>query len=198
MARALGLPRLAAGRYSGNAPSGPVEVFTIGLGAANVPVQQVNDRDVVILGGVAGALDPQLKSGDVVVEAEAGKELGTIVFHGKIETVDRVLGGLEEKAQLFRKTAALAVDMEGAVVRRLFPHFVHVRGIVDTAADVLPVVFRSMVDEAGKVRPVRLLRLLLTQPWLIKDLLRIGRQNAQAESAMAQTVMRMVIGWKGQ
>jgi 4-hydroxy-3-methylbut-2-enyl diphosphate reductase len=130
---------------------GGVRVARTGMGAK----AKAADAPVVVVAGVCGAVDPELRSGDVVVATElrdgdeairrvagwatlarALRGRGLRVFTGPIFTGDRVLGAAEREA--LREAGVLAVDMESS---RLAPSdarpFGVVRVVVDTAGQGL-------------------------------------------------------------
>jgi 4-hydroxy-3-methylbut-2-enyl diphosphate reductase len=108
--------------------------------------------DVVVVAGVAGALDPSLRSGDVIVASEVRDEHGRILLRasaplaaelrrmglrvhtGPIASSDHIVHGAERER--LAETGALAVDMESAaIVRALHEQelpIAVVRVIVDT------------------------------------------------------------------
>jgi len=126
---------------------GGVRAVRTRMGAAARPAL----GDVVVVAGVAGAVDPSLAAGDVVVATElrtadgvvrtlAGtstlarslRRRGLQVVAGPVFTADRLLGPVERAA--LRADGVVAVDMESA---RLAPDdgrpFAVVRTIVDAA-----------------------------------------------------------------
>jgi 4-hydroxy-3-methylbut-2-enyl diphosphate reductase len=133
--------------------------------------------DAVVMAGVAGALDPALRAGDVVVATEvqdvegavpvaAGAPLvaelrrrGLRVHHGPIVTVDKLKLGHTDRAALAAH-GAIAVDMESApLVRGVHARpdpvpVAVVRVIVDTVDTPL---LRMQTVPAG-IRALRVLR----------------------------------------
>ncbi len=95
----------------------------------------------LISAGFAGALAPELRVGDLVVDTEvpqwgalAGR-MGAVA--GRIQTVDHVVCTATERRELAARTGAIAVDMESAAVaevarRRGLP-YAAVRSITDSA-----------------------------------------------------------------
>jgi 4-hydroxy-3-methylbut-2-en-1-yl diphosphate reductase len=132
--------------------------------------------EAVVVAGVAGALDPGLRAGDVVVATEVRdlhggvvplpaaaplvaelRRLGLRVHGGPIVSTDHIVAGDAERAALAR-SGALAVDMESAPVALAagdVPLAV-VRVIVDTPATPLA----RLATIAAGVKALRTLRKL--------------------------------------
>jgi adenosylhomocysteine nucleosidase len=148
----------------------------------------------IILAGFAGALDPSLKVGDVVVEGWSGEPLGFRC--GKIHTAGEIVATPAAKAVLFAATRALAVDMEGEIVRQaantLGVPFLHVRAITDSAADSLEPAVLGFVDDVGSVRPMALTLGLLRRPGLIPELSRLGVNARLAGRNLGNIVTRFM------
>ena len=149
--------------------------------------------------GMAGALDPALAPGSVVLPRELIAADGArfeasptwrarvaaalipvrAVTEGILLSSDRAIETPSDKAAAFHRCGAAAVDMESAAVAqvaaRLNLPFIAVRVIVDTAADQLP---RSVVaaSRAGRVKFARLIGGLLLAPGEIAGLIRLARR----------------------
>ena len=158
--------------------------------------------------GLAGALDPSLRAGSVVLPNEIISRDGLCcpvspewrarfaaaisaqrpVAGGKLLTSSRALDAVAEKAAAFRETGAVAVDMESLAVAQVagtrnLP-FIAVRVIVDTAADMLP---RAVVAASrnGRVRIWPLIGGLAAAPREIAPLLRLAQRYRAAIRALA-------------
>ena len=149
-----------------------VTYHLMGLGAARVP--QLQPTTVVIVAGLAGALDPKLRVGDLVLDTDIAGLPTELPWHcGAIHTTDRLVATVAEKAALFRETYALAVDMEQASVRRALPQATRViglRAISDGANFAIDPAVLRMIDGTGRPRPLGVLSTLVRRPGLIPHL----------------------------
>jgi adenosylhomocysteine nucleosidase len=153
--------------------------------------------------GMAGGLDPALPAGTICVPelviAPDGatfatdhhwRELTTAaivsrctVVSGKLLSSGRAIEDVAGKAAAFRKTGAVAVDMESAAVAKVAAAhdlpFLAVRVIVDTALDALPDAVVAATDTAG-LRLSRLVFGILKSPGELGPLLRLASRYRTA------------------
>ncbi len=167
----------------------------------------------IILAGFAGALDGALSVGDIVIDGPSGPETDAAaaargpaalavelaralaprhIVCGRIATATGVVATVANKQLLHKQTGALAVDMEqtvaSAYARRLGAMFLAVRAISDAASETLPPDVLGCVNAFGQVRPAALARAVARRPGIIKDLLRLGRNAAAAETALGDAL----------
>lgn len=152
----------------------------------------------VISFGVAGGLDPTLKSGDVVVATEVvtgdgrwlaglslNDELVERVALGRRRVVRGGLAGAEEvvaaqscKAALRLETGALAVDMESHIAAAYATEaglpFAALRVISDPASRALPALARSAIKPNGKIDLAKILGGVVRNPRTLRALVSTG------------------------
>jgi adenosylhomocysteine nucleosidase len=152
----------------------------------------------VISFGVAGGLDPSLRSGDVVVATEVmsgdarwlagltlSEELITSVALGRSRVIRGGLAGVEEvvvaqacKAALHKETGAAAVDMEShiaaAYAAKAGLPFAALRVISDPASRALPALARSAIKPNGDIDLRMILRGLVRNPRTLRALVSTG------------------------
>jgi adenosylhomocysteine nucleosidase len=163
--------------------------------------------DALVSFGLAGGLDPALSAGAIVLPSEVicvpdgalsaardwrervGRALASSqpVVGGKLLTSPKAITGVLEKADVFRATGAVAVDMESFAVAqtaavRGMP-FLAVRVIVDTARDALPRAV-MVANESGQVRLWRLIGALLATPADIVGVIRLGGRYRVASRSL--------------
>ena len=154
--------------------------------------------------GLAGGLAPDLLAGallvpefvlsadgtrwltDPTLSAHFGKRAGTL-FAG-----DMVLGSRAEKQHAWRRTGALAIDLESGEVARAAAAFrlpfAVLRAVCDPADQDLPVAAMAALSAAGRIRLWSVLRSLAGSPGQLPNLLRLGRETAAARGALRTRV----------
>ncbi|WP_183258453.1 phosphorylase [Bradyrhizobium sp. CIR48] len=152
----------------------------------------------VISFGVAGGLDPSLRSGDVVLATEVldgdtrwaaglslGDELIDRLTSGRRRVVRGSLAGAEEvvtkracKAALHSETGASAVDMESHIAAAYAAEaglpFAAVRVISDPAHRALPALARAAIKPNGQIDLAAVLRGIVRNPATLHALVSTG------------------------
>lgn len=164
--------------------------------------------------GIAGALDPALESGDLVlansVRAPGGQHYAVDKtwrlavaesLHGPAATLHQgvILGSTETLLTADQKTAAfaasgcLAVDMEShavaAVAARHGIPFLALRAIADTADTPLPAFVTTAVKTDGETAVLRAMGALAIRPWQLPAALRLGRRSNLALARLEEAVL---------
>ena len=154
--------------------------------------------------GLAGALDPALHPGDVVLSStiispdgakvpadeawrdriSADLEAANIRFRiGAIAGLDELVRLAETKRALFSGTGAVAVDMESHAVMRIAAAagipFLVVRVIADSAADEVPRAAASALNASGGVALFRMLGALVIRPRDIAGMTMLARRSTK-------------------
>ena len=169
--------------------------------------------------GIAGALKPGLRAGDIVISTEVVDEdrnwlssdnlrprIGDLVaeigaVEGPVLGAQLPLATKRDKRQAWKDTGAIAVDMESVVVARaaaaLGIPFVVLRAIADPAARELPPA--ALVPLGGDGRPAiaQVLASVLARPRQLPSLLTVAREARQALQALvgpAQALNRVLAG----
>jgi hopanoid-associated phosphorylase len=152
----------------------------------------------VISFGIAGGLDPALKSGDVVVATEVlagdarwlaglalNDELVARVALGRRRVVRGGLAGVEQviaaragKAALWSETGAAAVDMESHIAAAYAAEsglpFAALRVISDPASRALPAIAMSAIKPNGDIDLRKVLRGVARNPLSLRALVSTG------------------------
>lgn len=152
--------------------------------------------DAVLSAGICGALDPDLRVGDIVV-ANAVNEIPVQVVSGpeprlvaNIASIDRVVGTVEEKKDLFR-SGAVAIEMEAAgVLQRAqelgMPCFC-VKAVSDVADEAFALDLNAARNQSGRFSVARILGQALRHPVTVgPELLRLRRNSARAAKALGE------------
>jgi hopanoid-associated phosphorylase len=157
--------------------------------------------------GIAGALAPDLKPGDIVLSTEVIDEdqrwlssaslrlrlpellEQTGAIEGPVLGARAVLATQADKHRAWRETGAIAVDLESVVVARaaaaLGIPFLVLRAIADPAARGLPPAALVPLKMDGNPDFGRVLASVLRRPRQLPSLLGVAREARQALQALA-------------
>lgn len=191
--------------------SGTLELLTCGMGVerATALCRQLEARENTVrslaLIGWAGGLDPRLTAGTVLLGDVAINERGQRspcaviplagATVGPLLTVEHPLLTSRSKSQA-RHSTAIAAEMEAYPLaawawQRGIP-FVHVRVVLDAAAEDLPDVGAAL-DPLGRPRLLPLARQFLAHPGLIRAVARIGRRATSLNPALGAAARAMAL-----
>jgi len=150
--------------------------------------------DRIVLAGLAGALSAELKTGDVVIDELSTWDAPNLPGRrGKFYTADRIIEARDQKAELFRATGAVLVDMESDAVRtfaaaRRIP-YLGIRAVLDQADETLDPRLLTLTDTRGRIRPISLATRL---PILLPTLLRMRSKSAVAMRSLCEVIRRTI------
>lgn len=190
---------------------------------AAVLTRQLTDSGVAALlsFGIAGALDPQIDCGELIVTDRVKghdgedfdcdrrwretltRKLGEAAIHlrvGSLLASTRTLRQASEKSAAYRDSGCLATDMESGAVAAIANErglpFLAVRAVADRAGDTLPALVETAVKPNGRAAVARAVGALLRHPGDIPATLRLARQNelALARLRMLETVKGALFG----
>lgn len=174
---------------------------SIGYDAANQAAEKLIDLNInaLISWGVAGALDPTLESGDLIIAnsiisgnknnqatAKWQKEL-LAFFTGRVQKAlnadiyssSEICSTIEDKKILFGKTNAIAVDMESAAITETAINnnldFAVIRSIADKADMAIPEAVLKYTDNQGNPDILKFIGSCLSKPGQIKELLTLAK-----------------------
>lgn len=171
-----------------------VTLAVIGVSAKTLP-----DRagDLVVMAGLAGALDASLAIADLVADDWAdGLEIPSGVRGGKMLCTQRIASTASEKSALFEDTRCAAVEMENQIVREWAKshgaQFCAIRSISDRADQPLDPALLTMIDPWGRPKLLPLLRLIVLRPSVILNLMRVGANSTKAARRLGEAVRDLV------
>jgi hypothetical protein len=156
----------------------------------------------VVTSGFAGGLDPRLRVGTVVYDADPGfPGLEGLAAMDAVATrfhlSERIVTSVTEKETLRRQTGADVVDMESDVIRRWSRArglaSATVRVISDGAGEDLPLDFNRLLTSDFRLRPGRLALVLAGRPGKLRELLRFHRRIRQAAGRLSEVLLSGVV-----
>lgn len=175
-----------------------VRVLITGMGARNaeraVRVELEKLRPSRVLScGFAGALDLELKIGEVVTSRElplSGAKPVTFTC------ATRVAITVAEKSALRSRTGADAVEMESAIISRLCRangiECATLRAISDTAYEDLPLDFNALMNDEDELSFLKLTISILRRPTALPGLIRLGRNSRLAAHNLAAVLAKLI------
>lgn len=164
--------------------------------------------DALVSWGSAGALDPKLNAGDLLLpdriihpdgeeywpdsqwfqrtrdalRGEFAVRKGTLLQNPILVSTTR------DKQELYKALQAVAVDMESAALAQIAQQrnvpFLTVRAIADTASQGMPKVIRHAIEVQGHIKYARLFRDLCLRPGDLPALFTLGRHFLSARKTL--------------
>lgn len=190
----------------------PIEIRCAGADPARAAAEAAGlvagGADLLLSFGFAGALDPRLAPGDLLladrvlgprgiahgtdpdIDARLAAALAPLlrVRTGAILGVERVIDRPAEKARLFAETGALAVDMESLPLAAASAGraLLVLRAIADPAARAIPRAALGALDGKGRLRIGNLLAALARNPGDLGGLAALARDSGAARASLGR------------
>jgi adenosylhomocysteine nucleosidase len=160
--------------------------------------------------GTAGALSPELLPGSLVLPKVVTTSSGArfhvdsewrarvvrrlqgrlAISNGPMVESQTVVAGIADKAQLFARVGAAAVDMESGVIAQAAARagvpFLAIRAIADSATTGIPADVLSMFGAHGQWRLSAVVPAVLRRPPVVVDCLRLLRDIRAAYASLRQ------------
>lgn len=157
--------------------------------------------------GCAGALNPEMKVGDILMPEiilADGKEIPVSlkaeiyakdakVSFSSLIAVREIISTFEAKDSLWRKTGAVAVDMESGAAALSGLPFGVLRVICDEAAQTLPPAALLPLNKQGKPDLYAIFASLLQKPFQIFALLKLGKNAFIAQASLKKFLKEFVL-----
>lgn len=183
-----------------------VSVLVTGMGRKNAERALLQSLPQTLPGlvltcGFAGALDPRLKIGDVVFEADPESRLAPMLQEAgaapaKFHCATRVAVTIPEKTALRKSTGADVVEMESQFIRQICREkkisSVTIRAISDSALDDLPLDFNELMTEDDTLSFPKLAVALMKSPGKIPQLMQLQKNTRFAAEKLATVLEKLL------
>jgi nucleoside phosphorylase len=162
--------------------------------------------DLLISAGFAGALNDQLKVGDLLLAKNFASarldEVRLLLSNLQVQVEDlfttaHIVGSREERYQIAKSTGAVAADMETEFIARACAEhalpMLSLRAVSDTPAQPLPAPPGVLFDvEEQKTRVPRLAAHLITHPAAVLKLMRFLSQIRKARNRLTRAIVDLL------
>ncbi len=167
--------------------------------------------DVCISSGLAGGLKETYGRGEVLAAAQVAELPGKSAVRCDAELVERaracgarvverfltslsVISSSAEKMALGAKGDAVEMESAGVLAAAVAAQVpaVAIRVVSDDAGQDLPVDFNRVLNAKGKLRPVRLLSSIASEPARLRGLLQLAGDSRKASATLAEFLERYI------
>lgn len=183
-----------------------VAIILTGMGRKNAEISFRSalaqwHPELVITGGFAGGLDPNLKIGAVVFEADDSFPSSTALLSAGARSVrfhcaDHVVATAAAKSELWTSTQAHAVEMESSIIRSICREHgipsATVRVVSDAADEDLPLDFNRLMTPDLRIHYPALACALLKSPGKIPELMRFQKRIRAASAKLAEALKQAI------
>lgn len=189
----------------------------IGDNSARAAMQSLlkHNIDGVVSWGVAGAIDPKLNFGDILISETVlynndkytcslnwfnniNQELQnnySFIKSGMMVTNQEICSSIENKTSLYENTGASAVDMESGAIAELAQSenidYLILRAISDNANTAIPEVVTNHTDNLGRPDLFPFLFSCIKQPGQIIELVKLARCYKKALSNLGGIALNL-------
>ena len=197
-----------------------VRALLTGVGADNavrsIATSLDEMPDLCITAGLAGGLNPQYRTGEVLVaRAVCDATGGTLAYSNerlfssavdcgakpasRLISVSRIVRTVQEKSRL--SASADAVDMESfAIIKELSGlgvPCVAIRSVSDSSEMSVPYDFDRALDASGRIRLAHVLGQVVRDPRRVWPLVRLGVRSSRAAVSLARFLDAYVVSLAG-
>jgi adenosylhomocysteine nucleosidase len=180
---------------NGAGPKLAAQAVEIAMRAVSAADLGSSHLEAVFSVGFCGALDPSLRENQIIVASavvEPGGESfpctaiqeAPEIVSGVILSQDRIAGTATEKENLYRQTAALAVEMEAAGVARRTKRadlpFGCIKVVSDRADETFGFDLNAMRSKDGHIARGKIILGAMRRPLLVPELLRLRGRSGKA------------------
>ena len=181
-------------------------VLITGMGQRNAEASlgrylEHNRPTAVFTCGFAGGLNPAYKRGDVLFAHDPELSIAEGLAAqkakpGRFRLTPQIISTADEKAVLFALTGADAVEMESVAMRAICKKrgipSATIRVILDQAGEDLPVDFNRILTRRMNINYPKLMLMILRRPALIRGLLQMQRNSAEAAEKLDQVLATLL------
>ena len=171
--------------------------------------------NALISWGVAGALDPEINSGDLVIAnsiiskdktvqtaSEWNKKLSSFfsnseqnVLNADISSGNEICASIEDKKNLFTNTGAVAVDMESAAIAEIASSnhldFIVIRSVADKADTAIPEAVLKHTDNLGNPEIFKFISSCISKPKQINEIMILAKSYKKALKTLRETALEL-------
>jgi adenosylhomocysteine nucleosidase len=215
--RRIGGRASEAGAIAGSNGRTAIEVLHTGVGCAAAERRlrkylEHSTPDFVIAAGFAGATIPGCSIGDLILAsnrsdptllASAEKSLARFKARkGNLYTGSEMIDSAAERAELWSREQAIAVDMEtatiAAICRENNLRLLSLRVLSDTPEKPFPLPAHVLFDvQRQRTMARRLVRYLVSRPSSMIRLIRFSRQIKRARKSLTTALLTVLEGTQG-
>jgi hypothetical protein len=166
-----------------------IDIKVIGVGAIRLPPADDAPPEVIIMAGLAGALDPALMIGDLIIDETSTWPDRSLPYpRRKIHTSQSLVATVGDKSNLYAQTGAAAVEMENTAVQELVrkwgTKYLGIRAISDRADQPIdPAVLKCITPFGGA--KMNILFKTVRRPGLMKEFYRLFRDSNAALKSLS-------------
>jgi adenosylhomocysteine nucleosidase len=185
---------------NGAGPKLAAQALEIAIRAISAADLQSSLLEAVVSVGFCGALQPDLREGQILIASEVSSPASDVVFpaclfeseqpflSGRFVSQDRIAGSSAEKTELRERFGAIAIEMEGfgvaARAKRAGLPFGCIKVVSDRVDESFGIDFNLTRSPAGRISRGKIVLQAVARPRVIPELFRLKRRADMAAGAL--------------